>query len=247
MKYLITIVCFLAVLSLVTIFIISPAPSPEKGSVVVKVNDNSITSSMLAESEKNRPSHHENRKEFLKSVVVEQLLIQEAKRQKIDQEPQFREAIKNHYEQSLVKLLLERKNQMLDATVSEGEIDQFLAYFGKTVTFTLAPGAGDQASPEIAWDAGSTETERFDALSTTLQPLLVGLQPGDTTTFFDTGNEWFAVRLENVTGNTAENLRNIPREMVRSIIATHKREQKLYGWINTLVSDADISIHEDIK
>ena len=75
---------------------------------------------MLAESEKNRPSHHENRQEFLKSVVVEQLLIQEAKRQKIDQEPQFREAIKNHYEQSLVKILLERKNQSLDETVTEG-------------------------------------------------------------------------------------------------------------------------------
>ncbi len=245
MKYLLTIVCFLALLSLVTIFIIAPSPSPEKGSVVVKVNDNRITSGMLAESEKNRPSHHENRQEFLKSVVVEQLLIQEAKRQKIDQEPQFREAIKNHYEQSLVKILLERKNQMLDETVSDEEIDRYLSYFGKTVTFTIAQGSGSQAAPDVEWEAGSTKTERFDDLSTTLQPLLVGLQPGGTTTFFDTGNEWFAIRLENLTDTPSGDLTNIPREMVRSIITTHKREQKLYGWINSLVSSADISIYED--
>ena len=245
MKYLITIACFLAVLTLVTIFIISPTAPPEKNNVVVKVNNNNITSSMLERSEKNRPSYHENREEFINSVVVEQLLIQQAKKQKIDQEPEFREAIKNYYEQSLIKILLERKNQSLDDTVSEEEIDQFLDYFGKTITFTIAQGSGTLAKPEIKWDDAGTETELFDNLSTIMQSLVVGLESGAERTFFDTGNEWFAIRVDSISGKTSGDSANVPRETIRSIIATHKREQKLYSWINGLVTDADISIHED--
>ncbi len=245
MKYLISIACFLALLSLVTIFIISPSPSPEEKSVVMKVNDSSITSSMLEKSEKGRSSHHENRREFLNSVVIEQLLLQEAQLQKIDQEPQFREAIKEYYEQSLIKILLERHNQSIDDTVTEQEIDLFLSYFGKMLTFTITQGTGSQVTPEIDWSAGTTKTERFDDLSSTMQPLLVGLQPGETRAVFDTGNEWFAIRVDNVAGDTSPETATIPRETVKSIITTTKREQQLNSWINELVSKADISIKED--
>lgn len=247
MKYLITIACFLAVLSLVTIFIISPSPSPEEKSVVVKVNDSNITSSMLERSEKSRPSHHENRTEFLNSVVIEQLLLQEAKRQKIDQEPEFRDAIKEYYEQTLIKILLDRQNTSFDDTVTEKEIDLFLSYFGKTITFTIAQGTGNQVTPEIDWGVSNTTTELFDDLSTTMQPLLVGLQPGNTRAVFDTGNEWFAIRVDNLAGKTSPNIATVSREMVRSTITTHKREQQLNSWINKLVSNADISINEDNK
>lgn len=245
MKYLISIACFLALLSLVTIFIISPSPSPEEKSVVMKVNDSSITSSMLEKSEKGRSSHHENRQEFLNSVVIEQLLLQEAQLQKIDQEPEFREAIKEYYEQSLIKILLERHNQSIDDTVAEEEIDLFLSYFGKTLTFTIAQGTGSQVTPEIDWSAGITKTERFADLSSTMQPLLVGLQPGDTRAVFDTGNEWFAIRVDTVAGDTSPDTTTIPREAVKAIITTNKREQQLNSWINELVSKADISIKED--
>ncbi len=245
MKYLIIIVCFLAALSLVTILIIVPSPAPEEKNVVVKVNDSNITSSMLETSEKSRPSHHENRLEFLNSVVIEQVLLQEAQRQKIDKEPEFREAIKKYYEQSLIKILLERHNQTIDDAVTEEEIDQFLSYFGKTITFSIAQGTGSQIAPEIDWSASTPETERFDDLSSTMQPLLVGLQPGNTRAVFDTGNEWFAIRVDNLTGETRPDISAIPREMVQSIISTHKREQQLNSWINSLVSGADITIRED--
>jgi len=245
MKYLITIGCFLAVLSLVTIYIIAPSPAPDEKSVVLKVNDSTITSSMLEKSEKNRPSHHENREEFINSVVIEQLLLQEAQRQKIDQEPAFREAIKTYYEQSLIKILLERQDQSIDDTVSEEEIDLFLSYFGKTITFSIAQGTGDHIAPEIDWSASNTQKERFGDLSTTMQPLLVGLQPGDTRAVFDTGNEWFAVRVENITQESKSDPKTMPRETARSIIRAEKREQQLNSWINKMVSGADISIKED--
>ncbi len=245
MKYLIIIVCFLAALSLVTVFIILPSSPPEEKNVVIKVNNSSITSSMLERSEKDRPSYHENRLEFLNSVVIEQLLLQEAQKQKIDQEPEFRDAIKNYYEQSLIKILLERQNGSIDDNVSEEEVDLFLGYFGKTITFTIAQGTGNQITPEIDWSAGSTKTERFDDLSSTMQPLLAGLQPGSTRAVFETGNEWFAVRVENLTGNAPPGNTPIPREMAQSILSTYKREQHLNSWINKLVSNADISINED--
>ncbi len=110
---------------------------------------------------------------------------------------------------------------------------------------TGAQGTGNQITPEIDWSAGSTKTERFDDLSSTMQPLLAGLQPGDTRAVFETGNEWFAVRVDNLTGNAPPGNTTIPREMAQSILSTYKREQHLNSWINKLVSNADISINED--
>lgn len=247
MKYLITIICFLAALSLVTILFLLPSSSPDTKDVVVTINNSSITNSMIEESEKQRSSHHEDHAEFINSVVIEQLLLQEAQKQKIDQEPEFREALKDYYEQSLIKILLERQNSEIDDQVNDEDIDLFLGYSGKTITFTIAQGTGNKITPEIDWEISETKTELFDDLSTTMQPLLAGLQPGETRAVFDTGNEWFAIRVETITGQSNPDNMTMPRDMARSIIARHKREQQLNNWINNLVSNADISINEDNK
>jgi len=241
MKYLAAILGIILLLTIVTLAIIWPEKRPTKEDIVMTVNDYTFTSAMLEQSEKQRSSQHESWQDFLDSIAIEQVLIQEAQRQKIDREPAFRESIKNYYEQSLVKILLDRQNQAIDAEVSEEEIDLFLSYSGKTITFDIAQGEGT-ITPEVDWSKGTTSTELFDNLSSTLQPILAGLMPGNVRTVYDTGNEWFAVKVNEISDSPTSNASSTSRETIRLLTKNHKREQQLNQWISRLITDADISI-----
>jgi len=245
MKYLITIISLICALSLATLVIIWPNDSPDEKDVVLTVNDSKMTSTMIEKSKNRRSSHHEGATEFLNSIIIEQLLIQEAQRQKIDQEAEFRDAIKIFYEQSLIKVLLDRKNKQIGDDVSDTEVDAFFSYFGKAITFSIAQGSGTRINPEIDWGISTTQTKLFDDLSMTLQPILVGLQPGNTRTVYDTDNEWFAVRVDDITEGNSHEEPDITREKVQSVIASHKRGQQLNMWVNTLISDANISMKKE--
>ncbi|MBT8334328.1 MAG: hypothetical protein KJP19_07830, partial [Deltaproteobacteria bacterium] len=92
MKYLATILGIILLLAIATLAIIWPEKKPTKEDIVMTVNDYTFTSAMLEQSEKQRSSQHESWKDFLDSIAIEQVLIQEAQRQKIDREPAFRQS-----------------------------------------------------------------------------------------------------------------------------------------------------------
>ncbi len=244
MKYISTILAIIILFSITTVIIIWPEREPADKDVVMTVNNSKVTNTMLENSRKHQASHHETHNDFLNSVALKQVLIQEAQRQKIDKEPAFREAIRNFYEQSLIKVLLERKNQTVDDHVSDREVTAFMANFGKTFTFLTINGSGHPDTSQIDWSKGRKITERFDNLSTTLQPVLANLEPGNSLSVFDTGNEWLGIRVEKITGTTNKKVAISP-EMVRKIIATYKRQQHVNSWVNTLMADAKISIKKE--
>lgn len=244
MKYIITIFAIIAVFSVATVVIIWPEREPDEKDVVMTVNNHKVTATMIEQSQRHQASHHESRDDFLNSVAVEQVLIQEAQRQKIDNEPAFRDAIKNFYEQSLIKILLERKHQNIDDSVSDEQIDMFIANFGKKFTFSIIEGSGPPETSGLDWNQSRKSTELFDNLSTTLQPVLATMKPGESRAIFDTGNEWLGIRVDAVSGTTVEDI-PVPREMVRKIIATYKRQQQLNSWVNKLMADANISIKKE--
>lgn len=245
MKYLLAIVGIIGAVTLATLVIIWPEQEPPEQEVVLQVNDRKLTSTMIDQSPRHRSSHHEDRDDFLNSVAVEQVLIQEAQRRKIDKEPAFRQAIKDYYEQSLIKILIDRELQTIDSQVSEAEIDTFLGYYGRTVSFTRVRGQGTPADPRIDWSQGETTSELFDNLSNSLQAVLAGLEPGGTDIVFDTGNEWFAVRFDSVSEPKPNGSPAAPKELIRDLISDHKRQQQLNRWINRLITTADISIKEE--
>ena len=247
MKYLISILCLLVAVSIITLILIRPPESVPEKEVVLTINDSKVTNKMIEETRAKRSPHHDKNGAFIDSIIVEKVLIQEAQRQKIDQEPEFRDAIKTFYEQSLIKLLLDRKNEEIDDAVTEDEIDSFISYSGKTITFSTTEGLGNYQKSQLDWEQSETRTERFDDLSSTFQPLLVGLNPGEVRTVFDTGNEWFAVRVDEVTEDSGITVPGVSRETVRTILASYKREQNLKRWINSLLSNAEILIKETEK
>ena len=244
MKYLISILCLLAAVSIITLVLIRPPKSVPEKDVVLTINDSKVTNEMIEKTRTKRSSHHDDNGALIDSIIVEKVLIQEAQRQKIDQEPEFRDALKTFYEQSLIKLLLDRKTEALDDTVTEAEIDSFLSYSGKTITFSTTKGSGNHKDSQINWARSNARTERFNDLSSTLQPLLVGLHPGEIRTVFDTGNEWFAVRVDEIIEDSDTTAAGFSRDAVKAILISYKQGQSLKRWINSLLSNAEISIKE---
>lgn len=67
---------------------------------------------------------HETRKRFLEEIIQKELLIQEAKRAKLDQQKKFMQAIERYWESTLIRNLIDLKSEEINkkVVVSEEEI-----------------------------------------------------------------------------------------------------------------------------
>ena len=138
--------------------------------------------------------------------------------------------------------MLERKSLEIDDTVTDSEIESFLNCFDKRYTFKLALGTGPFLPAKLDWDSALTQSERFGDLSSSLQPVMATMTVGQIKQVFDTGNDWFAVAVMEITEENTDVPPTLPRDIVRNTIAAHKHGQELNKWINSLIDNANISI-----
>lgn len=108
----------------------SPADKP----YLVRVNDYRICAedinSLLkfeAELDSNFYISEDTRTEFIQDLIQSQLLIQEAKKRKLDQRENFRRTIQQYWESTLIRDLLAEKGAQLRAStvVSQAEIEEY--------------------------------------------------------------------------------------------------------------------------
>ncbi|MCP3933018.1 MAG: hypothetical protein GY705_28440, partial [Bacteroidetes bacterium] len=173
---------------------------------------------------------------------TKQLLIQEAQRLNVDKEHSFRTALKNYYEQSLIKVLSERQYEIIKVEVSDTEVENFINCYGKTFTFIIA-----KATPGIdiktVRSRGLQQSLLFDELGASLKFILADLKPGEIAISFLTGNEQHAILLEKIEGKSVP-AQYMNLEKIRSRLANFKKEQVFNQWINGLRQKATITINE---
>src|SRR3989339_695076 len=96
----------------------------------LSINDRIISEAEFESALKRKPSYM-SREQFAESLIDKQLLIQEAVRMKINKEENFRSAVEIFYEQSLIKILLDRKLDSLVVDVTDAEMEKYEEfYFG---------------------------------------------------------------------------------------------------------------------
>ncbi|MDO9325198.1 MAG: hypothetical protein Q7T80_09615 [Methanoregula sp.] len=209
--------------------------------ILVTINGHDISRTDMQE-EGRTGSHHGSNSDFIDSLITKQLLIEEAQKLGIDKEPSFRKELKEYYEQSLIKVLMERENTSLQVQVSDKEVDNYLNSFGRTYTFmrlkTMEP-----PSVESLKKQGMVHSARFEDLSENLQLVIASLKPGEMAMEFETGNENYAVLLEKIEGTTGRPA-SIDPIKVRKTLAEHKRRQQINNWINDLRKKASVTIHK---
>ncbi len=243
MKYLVILLTIVCGASLVTLFFVWPTHHlPPKG-VVVTVNGHALTKSAIMDQQTALARPGSDYSELLDSAITRELLLQEAQHQHIDQEESFRKTLKNFYEQSLIKILLDREYRRMQVQVSEAEIDRYLSLFGKKITFTRIPLADGTAKTAITAKAVENEV-LFDDLADSMRYILSSLKPGEQMVEYDTDNERYAIRLDQVTPAQGT-ISSLPkRDKVRKLIDDNKRQVQIGSWLDTLRQKASITMQK---
>ncbi len=242
MKYLFTILGIVLVASMLTLYFLWPSKPQPQANVAVTVNGHDFAKNTITAEGSKSGYHSDNYEMLLDSVITRELLIQEAQRQEIDKEANFRDSLKDFYEQSLIKTLMDRQYSEIEVSVTEAEIETYLSLLGRMVTFTRLPVTSSPPYSPASAEGPQTEV-LFDDLSEPLQLLLAGLHPGETAIKFDTGSERYAVRLDKV--QQLENVeQKLPeRQHILEMFEEHKRQQQITRWLDELRKKASITIH----
>jgi hypothetical protein len=240
MKYLFTIFLLVALISAVMLYFLWPHKPVLPQDIVLRVNGHSMSQKQIDAQIPHQGYHGENKVE---SIVTRQVLIQEAQRLGIDKEENFRNALKLYYEQSLVKILSDRKLASIQVDISEKDIDRYLACSGKKFTFTETPI--DQG--KMLKEQGQQHTILFDNLSESLRLLLSSLQPGESIIQFATGTEVSNIRLDKIERDEAVQPVAYHRDLVRELLSNYQRSREMDLWIQTLSKNASVTVYDKEK
>lgn len=242
MKYIITIIVIICAAASVTIYFIWPEKAPDTTNVAVTVNGHNLAKNSVETAGKTNGYHSEEYADLLDSAITRELLIQEAQRQDLDKEESFRMSLKTFYEESLIKTLIDRQYSAPTTIITGAEVDTYLSYFGKTVTFSRLPVVDHKLHVSAEVTVPQNEV-LFDDLAEPMKILLSCLKPGEYAVKFDTGNEEYAIRLEKV-GGASETITTLPaREHVKVMLEEYKQQQQIDNWLYELRNKASITIH----
>lgn len=242
MKYLLTILSIVCVITALSLFMLWPKKQPVEQDVAVTINGHNLAKATVADEEHKSGYHQDSTKDLMDSAITRELLLQEAQRQAIDKEPSFRASLKSFYEQSLIKVLLDRQYQKTEVQVTDDEINMFLACFGKRVIFSRLTIA-DTSPQNITTKQGQQTSAIFDDLAASVQVLIANLKPGEFAVKYDTGTDQYAIRLDSIVDASTATTALPDRETVRQLMTEHKREQQINIWLNNLRKSASITIH----
>ncbi|MDX9786778.1 MAG: hypothetical protein RBT11_08375 [Desulfobacterales bacterium] len=211
------------------------------------INDRIISKSELGERAK-FGSYHSRGKGFLNSVITRELLIQEAIKQGIHKEEAFRKSVETFYEQSLIKVLVDRKYQSLSPAVTKDMIGKFKEMLSKTIRYTkfVYENEVDVQNGKVK----STETleNDFINLSESLKFSLFLLTPGASSKPEFSEEGYVVYRLDNVSVSSKAN--NIPNDsQVRAFLSDQRKRAQFDLWMNETKEKADIQIltHEKVS
>lgn len=238
MKYLIRLFLIVFLISALSYLFFTPKSQQNREEdIALSVNGRQFLKDRIS-SEQSKYGYHNNElSSIYDSLITEEVLIQEAQRLGIDKEEEFRLALKNYYEQSLVKILLERKTKEIQVTITDADIDNYLEKIGSTITFTRIEKRGSKQ------DESSTSTVQFDDLAESLKILISTLHPGEQVDGFDTGNDSFTIRLDEIIPATNGVSQDYNREEIEEILYNAMIQQKMNRWLSELIGKADITIH----
>ncbi len=246
MKYVVYII-LIALISTVGLFLMDR--SSHKTTVkdyVIRVNGKLITASELAQQLNQQPALLGGSTNYVESLITRELLIQEAKRQKIDQEEPFRRALKNFYEQSLIKILIDRKMRSISYTPTQEEIRAYRNLMGRKVTFTLTKVGNSEydasAKDVVGKNASNQVSDLFDNLALPLRISLLFLKPGEKTGPLNILGGRYVIELKQI-GPPTKVESKLTDEEIATIITEFRREQMFKKWLDELRKKAKVEIH----
>ncbi len=215
----------------------------EMSDPAIVINDRVISEKELDRLFKSSP-YSNHMAGVIDSVITNQLLIQEAIAQGINKEELFRASVENFYEQSLVKILIDRKFDSLNPAITQDMVDRYQALSGKEVTYAKMTYPNLENAKKGKPDTSEKITNNFEDLSAELKYIFIPLEPGQTTAPLNMGTNYVRCRLISLKPSSDTDPVTDAEEIKEFL--THQEKGVLFArWMETLNNDADIRILTD--
>jgi hypothetical protein len=218
----------------------NPVPSPRDAAIIV--NAKVISVEEFNKLYSSRSSGAEDRSGFINSLLTKELLIQESKKEGIDKEEPFRRSIQNFYEQSLIKLLMDRKCACLNITVTDDEVNGYIAHLNKKMYLTIFSFDSADEVRKGEYTDGEKKSVNFEDLSADIRNSVIPLEEGELTGPVKTGGKYIVTRLDRME-DIPSRAPSVPeRDNIRKMLIEERKEKILNDWIADLRKKASIKV-----
>ncbi len=242
MRYIYYIILISLILSAIIGYQLRAKPT-SKEDIAIKINERIISNDEFNKLYEQRSPYHQNKEEFINSLITKELLIQEAQREGIDKEDPFRRSIQNFYEQSLIKLLMDRKLSSFDITVSEDELKRYISFLHKRLNVTIFNYENYEKIKKGEYKNSEKKSISFDELSNEVQFDIIYLNEGEMTEPIKTGDKFIVIRLDKIEPVFLDRvITQKEKEEIRMVLIAKKRDKMMNDWIAELIKKATVKI-----
>ena len=241
MRYIYYIIVILLALSALIGYALFPSRiSPNN--VAVTINDRVISTEEFNRLHAAQAGGTKDSSDFLNSLITKELLIQESQKEGIDKEESFRRSIQNFYEQSLIKLLMDRKFASLQISVSESDVDKYVSLSKGRLSLTVFSFDNEDEARKAGAGNGENKKVYLEDLSEILRSSLVPLREGEMTEPVRNGDKFIKIRLDRVEMIPTRAAPAVDREMIKKMLADAKKEKMINDWIAEVKKKSSIKI-----
>lgn len=217
----------------------------DSSEVVLKINGRIYTNDEFNILLKDKP-HDLTNLQYTKTLIDKELLIQEAMRLQLHEDPNFKAAIKNYYEQSLISALMNSKSEEMIPVASEAEINKLISMLSaKANISTLFYKEYDNAISDSSRTGEKTVSVDFADLSDSLKYHISSIDVGQKTRPLANESGYKVIRLNKIEKAGQEiPVNETMRAMASKIITSCKKKDLMETWQQELKNKADIEIKE---
>lgn len=190
---------------------------------------------------------------LINSIVVKELLIQSAVESGIHKEKRFQKSIQNFYEQSLIKLLLDRKYAELKPEIKPSTINRYVELSDKIVHLSITTYKSTDDIKENKILTQHSTSMPFNNLSMFLRYTLLTLREGDVSppVFSEAGTEitskhFTTFKLEKIEQAAGSAKPETDTAMIKELLLEQSKEALISEWITNLKEKANVTLSPNL-
>jgi len=213
----------------------------------ITVNKKTVSVEEFNEKFDNK-SYYQDKNGFISSLVLREILIQEALKAGIQTQDFFIKSIKEYYEQTLAQSMVDQKFRSLDVSVDEVIIDRYYELSDKTLDITVLNYTSLDKIKQGDPDSEEKMSLAFDKLSSDVKYELLALKEGEISAPSCSSTEGCSVfRLDRIRVEHPEKTKETNRDAITQILKEQKKERLVAEWLETLKNKAAITIGETVS
>ncbi len=239
MKYIYYIVIILLGLSAIIGYELRTKSSSPKDAALI-INGMVITADEFNGLYSSQSPRSSGKADFINSLITKELLIQEAEKEGIDREEPFRKSIQDFYEQSLIKLLLDRKFAYLNVTVGDDELNRYIALLHKKVYLTIFGFDNMEEASKGTYKDGENKSVPFEDLSRDIRNSIISLKEGQMTGPVRSGDRYIVIKLDKIENIPSPMPRDLEKDKIKKMLIEEQKEKIISEWIADLREKASI-------